>query len=323
MILEQPTTEADRSPFLAREKPVCNESLLRRARGLGRFRVAIAQAAAPLPLIATRQAMEADLVEPVLVGDRDAILAAAAEVDWDVSGIEIINGEGEEGAAVAAFAAARAGHVDAVMKGHLHSDVLMRVAIDRDRGIRGGQRFVHVFHLTVPGSDKPLLISDAAVNVVPDMATRQQSIRVVADMLAKLGIARPRIAILSATETPMASMASSIEARQLADWAVEAVPQADVRGPYALDLILSSDAVKVKELKDDPVAGRADGIIVPDIVSGNALFKALVYVRGACAAGVVIGGKVPVMLTSRADPPEARLASFALAAIAARAQTAQ
>jgi phosphate acetyltransferase len=171
--------------------------------------------------------------------------------------------------------------------------------------------------LTVRGSDQPLLISDAAVNVDPDIETRKQAIRVVTDTLKALGIARPRIALLSATETPIPSIASSLEARELADWAAVAVPDADVRGPYALDLILSPDAARVKQLGDDPVAGRAEAIIVPDIVSGNALFKSLVYARGACAAGVVIGGKVPILLTSRADLPEARLASFALASIVA------
>jgi phosphate acetyltransferase len=284
---------------------------------MGRSRVAIAQAAARLPLIAARQATDAGLVEPVLVGDRSDIERLAKDVGWDISAVRLIEAQGEAGCARAAFLAARNGEVDAVMKGHLHTDILMSAALNRDTGIRTGHRFVHVFHLTVRGSDQPLLISDAAVNVDPDIETRKQAIRVVTDTLKALGIARPRIALLSATETPIPSIASSLEARELADWAAVAVPDADVRGPYALDLILSPDAARVKQLGDDPVAGRAEAIIVPDIVSGNALFKSLVYARGACAAGVVIGGKVPILLTSRADLPEARLASFALASIVA------
>jgi phosphate acetyltransferase len=160
-----------------------------------------------------------------------------------------------------------------------------------------------------------LLISDAAVNVAPNMTTRQDAIRLVVELSQRLGTARPRVAILSATESAIESVPSSIEARDLAAWAAENVPDMDVRGPLAMDLILSQEAAATKGMADDPVAGQADCVIVPDIVSGNALFKTLVYVGGACAAGVVMGGSAPILLTSRADPPAARLASAALSQI--------
>ena len=160
-----------------------------------------------------------------------------------------------------------------------------------------------------------MLISDAAVNVAPDMETRQSSIVEVKKLLNKLGNDRPKIAILSATDCVIEAVPSSVEGRALADWAKANVDGIDVSGPLALDLIISPEAVATKKLTDDPVAGHADAIIVPDIVSGNALFKAFVYLTGGCAAGVGTGAKVPILLTSRADPPAARIASAALAAI--------
>ncbi len=141
--------------------------------------------------------------------------------------------------------------------------------------------------------------------------------RSVVALLRTLGTDRPKIALLSATESVLAAVPSSVEGRALAEWATEHLPEADVAGPLALDLILSSDAAQTKGLGNDPVAGRADAIIVPDIVSGNALFKALVYVGGGCAAGIVMGAKVPILLTSRADPAAARMASVALACVVA------
>jgi phosphate acetyltransferase len=201
------------------------------------------------------------------------------------------------------------------MKGQLHTDVFMKSAVSRDAGLRTGHRFVHIFHITHPDGGRPILISDAAVNVEPNMETRHAAIIEVTALLHRLGTARPKIAILSATESPIPSVPSAMEGRALADWAKINVPDADVSGPLALDLILSPEAVATKKLTDDPVAGQADAIIVPDIVSGNALFKAFVYLTGACAAGIVTGAKVPILLTSRADPPAARIASVALAAI--------
>jgi phosphate acetyltransferase len=186
--------------------------------------------------------------------------------------------------------------------------------LKRDHGIRGDTRMVHIFAMFPADGGKPLLISDAAVNVEPDMKTRQTMLTELVRVAQALGQTRPAIAIISATETPIASVPSSIAARELADWGHAHITDADISGPLSFDLAISPDAVAIKGLTDDPVAGHADALIMPELTSGNALYKSLVWLKGACAAGVVTGGKVPIMLTSRADPPSARLASVALAA---------
>lgn len=303
------------SPFLNPAAPQAPADIIRQAQAFGSPRVAIARAGSALPMQAAKEATEADLMIPVFVGEPEMIAAEAAALNWDIAGFALHPTTGEEEAGQTAAALCGAGEADVLMKGQLHTDVFMKAAVSRANGLRTGQRFVHLFHISPPGGGRPIVISDAAVNVDPDISTRQDCIREVADLLIRLGTARPKIAILSATESPIPAVPSSLEGRALADWAKEAVPQADVSGPLAFDLILSPDAVATKKLTADPVAGQADAIIVPDIVSGNALFKAFVYVGGGCAAGVVSGAKVPILLTSRADPAAARLTSVALAAI--------
>lgn len=262
-----------------------------------------------------RQATEAGVMIPVFVGEADAIRAEAKALGWDISGFRIVEAEGESGSGEAAAALTGAGEADALMKGHLHTDTFMKAALRRDSGLRTSDRLVHVFHISPPDGGRALIISDAAVNVAPDLETRRAALQCVVRLARATGVERPRIAVLSATESVIPSVPSSGEARELAEWAAENVKDADVSGPLALDLILSPEAAVVKGLENDPVAGRADGVIVPGIVSGNAIFKSLVYLGGGCAAGVVMGAKAPILLTSRADPPTARLASACLAAI--------
>jgi len=289
--------------------------LIARAQTFGAPRVAIARAGAPLPMEAAQEATKAGIMIPVFVGEADRIRAEAAKLNWDISGYALHDTTGEEEAGLTAAGLCGAGEADVLMKGQLHTDVFMKSAVSRNAGLRTGNRFVHIFHISHPDGGKPILISDAAVNVNPDVLTRQSAIVEVKELLNKLGNDRPKIAILSATESAIPSVPSSMEGKALADWARENVEGIDVSGPLALDLIISPKAVATKKLTDDPVAGNADAIIVPDIVSGNALFKAFVYLAGGCAAGVVTGAKVPILLTSRADPPAARIASAALAAI--------
>jgi len=303
------------SPFLSKREAVAPQDLISRAQGFGAPRVAIARAGAPLPMEAAEDATKAGIMTPVFVGEADMIRAEADKLDWDISAYPLHDTTGEEEAGKTAAALCGAGEADVLMKGQLHTDVFMKSAVSRDAGLRTGQRFVHIFCVSHPDGGKPMLISDAAVNVAPDMATRQSSIMEVKKLLNKLGNDLPKIAILSATESVIPAVPSSVEARELADWAKANVDGIAVSGPLALDLIMSPEAVATKKLSDDPVAGDADAIIVPDIVSGNALFKAFVYLTGGCAAGVVTGAKVPILLTSRADPPAARIASAALAAI--------
>ena len=303
------------SPFLSTREAQVPQDLIARAQTFGAPRVAIARAGAPLPMEAAQEATKAGIMIPVFVGEADMIRAEAAKLNWDISGYALHDTTGEEEAGLTAAGLCGAGEADVLMKGQLHTDVFMKSAVSRNAGLRTGNRFVHIFHISHPDGGKPILISDAAVNVNPDVITRQSAIVEVKKLLNKLGNDRPKIAILSATESAIPSVPSSMEGRALADWARENIEGIDVSGPLALDLIISPKAVATKKLTDDPVAGNADAIIVPDIVSGNALFKAFVYLAGGCAAGVVTGAKVPILLTSRADPPAARIASAALAAI--------
>lgn len=303
------------SPFLSSREAVAPQDLIDRAQGFGAPRVAIARAGAPLPMEAAEDATKAGLMIPVFVGEADMIRAEAAKLDWDISRYALHDTTGEQEAGQTAAALCGAGEADVLMKGQLHTDVFMKAAVSRTAGLRTGQRFVHIFHISHPDGGRPILISDAAVNVAPDLETRQSAIIEVKKLLNKLGNARPKIAILSATESPIPAVPSSMDGKALADWARVNVTDIDVSGPLAFDLIMSPAAVATKKLGADPVAGHADAIIVPDIVSGNALFKAFVYLSGGCAAGLVTGAKVPILLTSRADPPAARIASAALAAI--------
>ncbi|MEL6573244.1 MAG: phosphate acyltransferase [Pseudomonadota bacterium] len=303
------------SPFVSDRAAVCPQNLIDLAQGFAPPRVAIARASAPLPMEAAEDATKAGIMTPVFVGEADVIRAEAEKLDWDISAYPLHDTTGEEEAGMTAARLCGEGEADVLMKGQLHTDVFMKSAVNRENGLRTGKRFVHIFHISHPEGGQPILISDAAVNVSPNLETRQNAMEEVVDLLQRLGTPRPKIAILSATESPIPSVPSSMDGQALATWAAEHLPQADVSGPLALDLILSEKAAATKGLSNDPVAGNADAVIVPDIVSGNALFKAFVYLSGGCAAGIVSGAKVPILLTSRADPAAARMASAALAAI--------
>lgn len=309
----------DASPFLSKSAATCPADLIRRAQPDGQaMRLAVVRASAPLPLTSARAAAEAGIATPILIGEADDIRRHAETIGWQLDDTRIIDTDGEKAAVEAATSLVREGEADALMKGQLHTDVFMAGIIARDAGIRIGRRMVHIFALFPPEGGKPLLISDGAVNVTPDMETRKEMILAMTRLLHGLGRSRPKIAILSATETPIPSVPSSMEAQALAQWASHHVEAADISGPLSLDLAIAPEAVAIKGMQADHVAGAADGIIVPDINTGNVLFKALVWFRSACAAGIVEGGRVPIILTSRADPPAARTASIALAAISHR-----
>lgn len=293
----------------------CPPRLLEACYGLPPLRTAVVNAVSEVVIESVRDAAAAGVIEPVLYGDPAAIARAAEAVGWAIEDVERISAAGEEAAAVAAANAAGRGDVAALMKGHVHTDVFMRAILDREAGLRTDRRLSHVFHMTVPDRDGALLITDAALNTHPDVETRKTIIANAVDLAHALGLPKPNVALLSATETPTEEIPSSVEAVALTDWAAKNVRGANVFGPLAFDLAVSPDAARIKGV-EHPVAGRADVIVVPDIVCGNPLFKMMVYLLGACAAGVVLGAKVPILLTSRADPPAARLASAAVAAVA-------
>jgi len=195
----------------------------------------------------------------------------------------------------------------------------MRAVFNRDTGLRVGRRISHVFHMTIPERTGSLLITDAAVNVSPDVATKLDIIRNAVDVLHALGNTKPKVAILSATEQANESVPSSIAAAEVSRLAGDQISDALIDGPLAFDNAMSPEAAAIKGI-DSPVAGQADMLLVPNIETGNALYKSMVFLMSATAAGIVVGARVPVILTSRADAPEARLASAALAAIVSQYQ---
>ena len=302
----------------------CPQGLLAAARERGRLNLLVVRASAPLPIEAAFHAYQAGIAQPVLVGEADRIEAEAATLGWDLSDIAVIDSNGEAEAAAKAASLLQASLLEpdalpigAVMKGQLHTDVFMAALLKREVGLRIGNRLVHIFAIYPPDSGAgPVLVSDAAVNVTPDEKTQNQSMIEMCALAKKLGHTRPKLAILSATETPIESMPASMAAAERAKWAKTHLVDTDISGPLSFDLALSANAVATKGIRGDTVAGRANCLLVPDIVSGNILYKALVYLGGGCAAGIVLGGAVPILLTSRADPPAARLASIALAGIA-------
>lgn len=298
----------------------CPGRLLARGAALPPIPTAVVAAGSAVALKSAWRAASLGMIEPVLVGAPATITRIAREIGWTLHGACIIPALDEAAAARAAVALARSGEVGALMKGHIHTDTLMLAALDRKTGLRTGRRFTHAFHMTLPATGRELIITDAAVNVAPTLETKLDILRNAVDLWHALNGTSPRVAILSSTEEVTERVPSSVDAERLmrmcADRLVTAPIDATVFGPLALDLAISAEAARIKGLVH-PCAGGADILVVPGIDTGNALFKAMVHFLGAVAAGVVLGATVPIILTSRADPPAARIAAAAVAQIVA------
>ena len=308
-------TQPQPSPFITRHQPTCPTWLLDGARGKGEdFRIAIAGGDSLVAVETAALMLAEKLATPHIIGSPSAIQQHADALGLDSTGLAITPAASEDEVMEAAAALVQAGEVGGLLKGHIHTDRFMSGILRREHGIRGDGRMLHIFAMFTGEADKPLLISDGAVNVAPDVKTSQAQLLGLAEVARSLGIKVPRIAIISATETPIASVPSSLAAKELADWGKVNLPHAHISGPLSFDLAVSPEAAAIKGIGDDKVAGYADCLLMPDLVSGNVLFKAMVWFKAACAAGVVVGGKVPIMLTSRADAAAARLASIAVAA---------
>ena len=291
--------------------------LLEKAKNLTPCTMAIAGADNKVVLESVLQATEARAITPVLIGNADVIQSLSDCIGLNTTGIEIVNIIGEEEISKTAVSLAASCAVKGIMKGHVHTDTLMRFVVKQDTGLRTDRRISHVFHMTIPGCDKVLLITDGAVNVAPNVDTRMDIVRNAIDVLHALGNPEPRVAILSGTEVENPSMPSSLEGAEIIARARKGeISGCLIDGPFAFDLAVSPEAAKIKGI-DSPVAGKADIIIVPNIEMGNGLFKMMVYFMSGLAAGIVMGAKVPIVLTSRADPPEARFAATLIAAIIA------
>jgi len=273
-----------------------------------------------IALESARQATEDELIIPVLIGDGDQIRRLARDIDWDIARFQVIDAAGEDKAPETAVALARNGEVDAIMKGHVHTDALMAAVVNRDTGLRTDRRLSHTFHMTIPGRERVLMITDGAVNVTPDVTTKIDIVKNAIDLAHALGNKAPKVAMLSGTESVLPAMPSSIEAAEVVKVAAAGeIKNALVDGPFAFDNAISPDAARLKGMTS-PVAGYADILVVPNIETGNGLFKMMAHFMSATAAGIVMGAKVPIMLTSRADPPQARVAAAALATLVAAHQ---
>lgn len=306
----------DPFPFLSPVRAEAPARLLAQAKGLPTPRVALVNAGSVNALEGIREAAEAGLADPILIGDEPKIRDTAAEIGYDIGGMRLIHAP-HASAAPKAAELARNGEADAIMKGQVHTSTFLKGLLPRAAGLRDADtRCGHVFHITAPGSDRPLLLTDGALNVDPSLDTRKACLTHAVGLAQKLGIARPKAGILSATEDPIPSLQNSMDAAEIADWAASALPQADVSGPMALDLIFSAEAAAAKGYVS-PVSGDADIVLTPNITTGNALFKLMVLGMGCCAGGLVLGAKVPILLTSRSQAAPARIASAALGVIAA------
>jgi len=260
------------------------------------------------------------LIAPILVGPRQKIEEAAKKADVEISAYPIIDVEHSHAAADKAVELVLQGRAEALMKGSLHTDELMAAVVKREGGLRTSRRISHCFVMDVPSYEHTLIISDAAVNIQPTLEDKMHIVQNAVDLAHAMGSGDVRVAILSAMETVNPKVLSTVEAAALCKMADRGqITGATLDGPLALDNAISLSAAQIKKI-DSPVAGRANVLIVPDLEAGNMLAKSLSFLAGADAAGIVLGAKVPIILTSRADSEITRLASCAVAALVARAR---
>jgi phosphate acetyltransferase len=260
------------------------------------------------------------LIAPVLVGPEAKIRAAAARAGLDIGGLEIVDAPYSHESAAMAVALVREGRAEALMKGSLHTDELMAAVVRRDIGLRTARRISHCFIMDVPGRAEALIITDAAVNIAPTLSDKVDITQNAIDLAHALRLPEVRVAILSAMETINPAVPSTIEAAALCKMADrKQITGALLDGPLALDNAIDLEAAQIKKI-DSPVAGRANVLVVPDLEAGNMLAKSLTFLAGADAAGIVLGARVPIILTSRADSVLSRLASCAVAALLVRAR---
>jgi len=258
------------------------------------------------------------LIAPLLVGARERIAAAAAEIGRDLAGLEIVEAASPAEAAARAVALVHEGRAQALMKGHLHTDTLLAAALKREGGLRTGRRMSHAFVFDVPGIDHLLAVTDAAVNIAPDLAAKVDIVQHAIDLMIALGVETPRVGVLSAVETVTPKIPSTLDAAVLSKMAERGqITVGLVDGPLAMDNAMDIEAARTKGIKS-LVAGRADILVVPNLEAGNMLAKELSFAAHAEGAGLVLGAACPIVLTSRADGDKARLASCAIAAIQAR-----
>jgi phosphate acetyltransferase len=296
------------------------DRLIKRAKELAPLSTAVAHPCDESSLVGAVEAARMGLIAPLLVGPRSRIQEVADKAGVDVSGFEIFDVPHSQAAAARAVELVREGRADALMKGSLHSDELMSAVVQRETGLRTARRISHCFVMDAPECSEALIITDAAVNIAPTLDEKIDIVQNAIDLAHALGLSEVRVAILSAMETVNSKVPSTIEAAALCKMADRGqITGGILDGPLALDNAISAEAAKIKSIRSQ-VAGRANVLIAPDLEAGNMLAKSLTFLAGADAAGIVLGARVPIMLTSRADSLTTRLASCAVASLVAESR---
>lgn len=301
-----------------RKRGALLDALVQLAASLPPIRVGVIHPCDALSIEGALAARARGLITPTLIGPRAKIEAAAQAANMSITGLEIVETPHSHAAAEAAVAHVRQGQLDALMKGSLHTDEVMRAVVRTTDGLRTERRISHVFVIDAPAYPKLLLVTDAAINIAPNLDVKRDIVRNAIDLAHAIGLARPKVAILSAVETVEGKIPSTIEAAALCKMADRGqIVGGDIDGPLAFDNAISKAAAAAKGIVS-PVAGDADILVAPDLEAGNILAKELVFLAGADTAGLVLGARVPIILTSRADDVASRVASCALAQLFGR-----
>jgi phosphotransacetylase len=296
------------------------EALLERCRSLSPVPTAVAHPCEESALAGAVEASQKKLIAPILVGPKDKIVAIAKSAGVDLGGLEIIDATHSHDSAEKAVALVREGRAEVLMKGSLHSDELLAAVVSREKGLRTGRRISHVFLMDVPTYHKALVITDAAINIAPTLEDKVDICQNAIDLAMALGVKAPKVAILAAVETVNSKMPATIDAACLCKMAERGqIKGGLLDGPLAFDNAISKDAAKTKGIVSE-VAGDPDILLVPDLEAGNILAKQLSFLANADSAGLVLGTRVPVILTSRADSVRSRIASCAVANLVAHAR---
>jgi len=299
------------------------ERLITATRKLAPLPTAVAHPCDESSLRGAVEAAQAGMIVPILVGPKERMRSVATSIGLDIAGFDMIDAAHSQAAAEKAVELVRSGKAELLMKGSLHSDELLAAATKRDTGLRTARRISHVFVMDVPTHPETLFITDAAVNIAPDLLAKRDIIQNAIDLYAGLGLGTPKVAILSAVETVTPNIPSTIEAAALCKMADRGqINGGELDGPLAFDNAISLEAAQIKGIRS-PVAGRAEILVVPDLEAGNMLAKNLTFLSGADAAGIVLGARVPIILTSRADKVRTRMASAAVAMLLAYSQRAK
>ena len=301
--------------MLSDKEIVCPNNLLDVAHQKKGISAGIVNAGKSITMMSVMDAVNENLITPTFIGNKDEIEKCALELNFDISEFEILDEKNENKTAVIAAELASKEKIKIIVKGHIHTDVLMKEVIKKKYNLISKTRLSHIWHMTLDKEDKPLIITDGALNVSPNVKTKMHILKNVINFCNRIGNERPKVSILSATEEVLDSVQSSLDAKEITELAKKENLKADVFGPLAFDNSISKKSAEIKGIKN-VVAGNSDVLLVPNVETGNALVKIMVYFMGACAAGVVVGGKVPIVITSRSDVATARLASIAAAVVA-------